>query len=32
MSSENNRITLENGVLTVELKADFEAIAVHVGS
>ena len=30
MSSENNRITLENGVLTVELKADFEAIAVHV--
>ena len=32
MSSENNRITLENGVLTVELKAEFEAIAVHVGS
>ena len=32
MSSENNRITLENGVLTVELKADFEAIAVHTGS
>lgn len=32
MSSENNRITLENGVLTVELKVDFEAIAVHVGS
>ncbi len=30
MNSENNRITLENGVLAVELKADFEAIAVHV--
>ena len=31
MSSENNRITLENGILTVKLKADFEAVAVHVG-
>jgi alpha-galactosidase len=28
MSSENNRITLENGKLTAELKAPFEAIAV----
>ena len=31
MSSENNRITLETGLLTVELKAGFEAVAVHTG-
>ena len=31
MDSENNRITLENGLLTVELKAGFEAVAVHTG-
>ena len=30
MDSEDNRITLENGELTVELKANFEAIAVHI--
>ena len=30
MSSEGNQITLENGVLTAELKAPFEAIAIHV--
>ena len=31
MDSEESRITLENGMLTVELKAPFEAIAVHTG-
>ena len=31
MCSEENRVTLENGVLTVELKAPFEAVAVHLG-
>ena len=31
MDSEENRITMENGILTVELKAPFEAIAVHTG-
>ena len=31
MDSEGNRVTLENGELTVELKAPFEAIAVHTG-
>ena len=30
MSSEGNRITMENGMLTVELKANFEAVAVHI--
>ena len=30
MKSEGNRISLENGLLTVQLKADFEAIAVHI--
>ena len=29
--SENNRISLEQGRLTAELKAPFEAIAVHLG-
>ena len=29
--SEENRVALENGRLTVELKAPFEAIAVHLG-
>lgn len=31
MDSEESRITLENGMLMVELKAPFEAIAVHTG-
>ncbi len=31
MHSEGNRVTLENGRLTAELKAGFEAIAVHTG-
>ena len=31
MCSEDNRITLEDGKLTAELKAPFEAIAVHLG-
>ena len=31
MCSENNRVTLENGCLTVELKAPFEAVAVLTG-
>jgi alpha-galactosidase len=31
MDSEESRITLENGILTVELKAPFEAIAIHTG-
>ena len=31
MDSEESRITLENGMLTVELKAPFEAIAIHTG-
>ncbi|MBR2854940.1 MAG: alpha-galactosidase, partial [Clostridia bacterium] len=30
MCSEDNRITLEDGKLTAELKAPFEAIAVHL--
>ena len=30
MCSEGNRVTLENGQLTVELKAPFEAVAVHL--
>ena len=30
MSSEDNRVTLADGELTVELKAPFEAIAVHL--
>ena len=30
MCSEDNRVTLENGMLTVELKAPFEAIAVYL--
>ena len=30
MCSENNAISLENGCLTIELKANFEAIAVHL--
>lgn len=29
MCSEDNRVTIENGTLTVELKAPFEAIAVY---
>ena len=31
MDSEESRIALENGILTVELKAPFEAIAIHTG-
>lgn len=31
MDSEESRITLENGILTAELKAPFEAIAIHTG-
>ena len=31
MDSEESRISLENGILTVELKAPFEAIAIHTG-
>ena len=31
MNSEDNKIALENGRLTVELKAPFEAIAIHTG-
>ena len=31
MCSEGNRVALENGRLTVELKAPFEAVAVHLG-
>jgi alpha-galactosidase len=30
MSSEGNRVALEGGELKVELKAPFEAIAVHL--
>ena len=30
MNSEGNSVALENGTLTVELKANFEAVAVHV--
>ena len=30
MCSEDNRAVLENGTLTVELKAPFEAVAVHL--
>ena len=32
MCSEDNRISLEDGNLTVELKAPFEAIAVYMSS
>ena len=32
MCSEGNRVSLEGGRLTVELKAPFEAVAVHLGS
>ena len=32
MNSEDNRVTMENGKLTVELKASFEAVAVHTGA
>ena len=31
MNSEGNCVTLENGKLTAELKAPFEAIAIHTG-
>ena len=31
MCSEGNRVTLEGSVLTVELKAPFEAVAVRLG-
>ena len=31
MCSEGNRVTLNGGELTVELKAPFEAVAVHLG-
>ena len=31
MCSENNRVFLSGGKLTVELKAPFEAVAVHLG-
>ena len=31
MNSEGNRVTLADGLLKVELKAEFEAIAVHTG-
>ena len=31
MCSEGNRVTLEGGTLRVQLKAEFEAIAVHLG-
>jgi alpha-galactosidase len=30
MSSEGNRVALEGGELKVELKAPFEAVAVHL--
>ena len=30
MCSEENRVSLRNGKLTVELKAPFEAVAVHL--
>ena len=30
MCSEENRVSLRNGRLTVEVKAPFEAIAVHL--
>jgi len=30
MCSEENRVTLAEGKLTVELKAPFEAVAVHL--
>ena len=30
MCSEGNRVSLEGGKLTVELKAPFEAVAVHI--
>ena len=31
MSSEGNRVSLKNGTLSVETKANFEAIAVYIG-
>jgi hypothetical protein len=31
MCSEGNETALEDGVLTVRLKANFEAVAVHLG-
>ena len=31
MCSENNRVALSGGMLSVELKAPFEAVAVHTG-
>lgn len=31
VTSENNEITLENGILRIQLKANFEAIAVWLG-
>ncbi|MCR4763085.1 MAG: alpha-galactosidase [Lachnospiraceae bacterium] len=31
MCSEDNRVSLEDGSITVELKAPFEAVAVHAG-
>ena len=30
MCSEGNRVSLDGGKLTVELKAPFEAVAVHI--
>lgn len=32
MCSDNNAVILENGLLTIELKAPFEAVAVHLGN
>ena len=32
MCSENNRVALRDGRLTVELKAPFEAVAVHLAA
>jgi hypothetical protein len=31
MCSEGNRVALADGELSVELKAPFEAVAVHLG-
>ena len=31
MCSEDNAVSLRDGQLTVELKAPFEAVAVHLG-
>ncbi len=30
MCSEGNRVSLKDGELTVELRAPFEAVAVHI--